>query len=198
MSTKKTNTKNDTKVTSTTVEPTPESVVEPVTEAVVEDSTVAVEPTPESVVEPVTETPDTVVELSPLEQYLNRYVIDMAPRVPLTEKLGAMNQYTLWKTIEGVLDNEDFNTFNEEWNLLLKYFLDYKDAAFSPIMVFRFAEYWEWSEDELKQLQNLINIIHLTFDPSTRAVGLKQVDFELAFNAGFNDRAKQNITQFYN
>jgi len=151
-------------------------------------------------VEPATSTSTSAtppVELGMLESYLQQYLVDMAPRVPLDVKIGATNQYTLWKTIEIVLNSPDYDSFQTDWRLILKYFNENYDKAFAPRYVFRFAEFWEWSEDDLGQLQAIINIIHLTANPDERTTGLKQVDFELVFQLPFTEIAKQNLMRFF-
>ena len=170
--------------------PVEESLQAPTEEEPVEEPAVV-----EDVVRPSVEVPEEV-SVSKLEEFLSNYLREMAPRVPMTDKLGAMNQYGLWKTLESVI-NSDSNVFRDDFKVVLKYFSDYADSSFGPRYIYRFSEYWEWSTDELDVFQKLINILLLTADPSKRAAGLKQVDLSKALGVGFTDTAKSNIGSFF-
>jgi len=134
--------------------------------------------------------------LSELNNMLKTYTEDMKPRVPVNNDAGAAKNYTLWKTLEDIINLEDNTLFKEKYKLVNKYFNDYKDGAFGPIYLFRFSEYWRWSTDELDAFHRLLNIIVLTCDPTKRQEGLKQVDLNKALSEGFTEQARQNITNF--
>lgn len=150
----------------------------------------------------VSETPEVEVEqtipehLTELNDMLLAYTVDMKPRVPVNGDEGAARNYTLWKTLEDIINLEDNALFKEKYKLVNKYFNEYKDGAFGPIYLFRFSEYWRWSTDELDAFHRLLNIIVLTCDPTKRQEGLKQVDLNKALSEGFTEQARQNITNF--
>jgi len=185
----------ETPVEESTQSPTEETPVEESTQSPKEEVETQEPAAVEGVVRPSVEVPEEVT-VSKLEEFLSNYLREMAPRVPMTNKLGAMNQYGLWKTLESVI-NSDNNVFRDDFKVVLKYFNDYADSSFGPRYIYRFSEYWEWSTDELDVFQKLINILLLTADPSKRAAGLKQVDLNKALDTGFTDVAKSNIGSFF-
>ena len=128
---------------------------------------------------------------------LDKYITDMAPGKPLDVNVGARNQYNLWKAIIYVVDTAPIEEFKKLWSILLGFFEEYKDKAFHDRYVFRFAEYWLWSEHELNGLHRILNIIKLTSNPNERAHGLKQVDLDRSLAEGFSDDARQKLVNFY-
>jgi hypothetical protein len=128
---------------------------------------------------------------------LDRYVEDMAPNKPIQDAVGARNQYNLWKAISYIAETAPSDEFKRLWQILLAYALEHTDGVFQDRYVFRFSEYWTWSEHELNGLHRILNIIKLTCDPATRADGLRQVSLDRSLTEGFSDDARQRIVMFY-
>jgi len=125
------------------------------------------------------------------------YMEKLKPGVPVNETDGARIQYNLWKTISALLESYPDSEFKRLWYILLAYFEEYKDAAMHERYIFRFAEYWSWSDTELFGFQRIINIIKLTSNPTTRSSELKKVDLDRSLEVGFSDKARQRVINFY-
>lgn len=128
---------------------------------------------------------------------LETYIATMNPSMVVTEDNGAKQQYNLFKAIHNVLENSPPDEFKKTWNIILAFFNEYKNTVFSDRYIYRFSEYWQWSEDHLTAFQRLINIIKLTCEPSTRTAGLRHVDLDRSLAVGISDNARQKVTNFY-
>lgn len=128
---------------------------------------------------------------------LEKYITDMAPGKPIANDAGARNQYNLWKAISFVVETAPVDEFKKLWNILLSFFEEHKNGVFGDRYVFRFSEYWLWSQHELNGLHRVLNIIKLTSNPAERAKGLKQVSLDRSLTEGFSDDARQKIITFY-
>lgn len=129
---------------------------------------------------------------------LDRYLTKMKPGMPVNPDEGARNQYMLWRTIQGVIENSSTEEFKKLWYIVLTYFNNYKTEAFGERYVFRFSEYWVQSEEELKAFQRILNLIILTADSKTRTKSLSQVSIPRTLEEGFSELGRQRILSFYN
>lgn len=128
---------------------------------------------------------------------LDKYLEDLKPRKPVTVDKGANIQYLFWKTLQSAIENSSQEEFKSLWTIVLAYFNLFKDEAFHERYVYRFAEYWTASEDELSAFQRLLNLIKLTADPKERALGLKQVNVEKSLELIFSEQGRQKLLNFY-
>ena len=128
---------------------------------------------------------------------LDLYVLNMHPSVVVTEDEGARHQYNLWRALIFIIDQSPQDEFKKLWNIVLAYFEHYKQTVFHDRYVFRFSEFWQWSDDHLTALQRLINIIKLTSNQETRAKGLKQVDLNRSLDTAISDIGRQKLVNFY-
>ena len=128
---------------------------------------------------------------------IETYMSYMNPGVPVKGDKGTKYQYALWKTISHILDQAPRGEFNKLWNLLLGYFNFYKEGVFNDRYIFRFAECWSWTQDELKGMNSIFNLLKLTADPATRSTGLTQVNMEKSLSVGISEEGRSRITSFY-
>lgn len=128
---------------------------------------------------------------------LDAYVDFMKPGAPVAPDRGVKQQYTLWKTILALAENAPKEQFNALWNILLAYFDNYKDGVFHDRYLFRFIDQWIWSENDLKAMQNIFNLLQLTANPAKRKEGLARVQLEKTLATGINDEGRDRINLFY-
>ena len=138
----------------------------------------------------------TLAEKTLVEQ-LETYAKQMAPGLPVQGDVGARIQYGFLRTLMSVIDNGG-EEFNNLWNIVLSYFFEHRKGVFDDYYVFRFAEYWTKTQEELNCFHRVLNLIMLSCDPKTRGQNVaKQVDFQRTLSQGFSDRARQNVLRFY-
>lgn len=128
---------------------------------------------------------------------IESYITKMSPGVPIDANQGAREQYVFWKLISSIAESTPNDEFKKIWNLLLAYFEFYKDTVFHERYIFRFSEYWTWSEDDLNAFQRVINLIKLTSNPTERTASLSHVSIDRSLAVGFSDEARQRIVSFY-
>jgi hypothetical protein len=128
---------------------------------------------------------------------LEKYLKMMRPGVPVERNVGARNQYDLWKSILFITEDAPAEDFKKTWNILLAYFEEYKEQCFHDRYIYRFAEFWIWSESELAGFQRIVNLIKLTCNISERNKNLKLVVLDKTLELGFTDNARQRVISFY-
>lgn len=128
---------------------------------------------------------------------IETYMANMAPGKPVSNEDGDKYQYQFWKTIQNLVHNAPVDEFKSLWNLLLMFVHQHKQGVFHDRYIFRFSEYWIHSVEELNGFQRILNLINLTCDPATRAVGLRQVNLDATLADGFTEEARQRILGFY-
>lgn len=128
---------------------------------------------------------------------LDLYVEKMHPDRKVSDDEGAKCQYTLWRAISFVVDQSSADEFKKLWHIVLAYFEYYKESVFHDRYIFRFSEFWQWSDDQLTAFQRLINVIKLTSNPDTRSQGLRKVDLNRSLDTGISDAGRQKLVGFY-
>lgn len=128
------------------------------------------------------------------------YIAKMKPGIPFIgkEKEGALLQYTFWKLLKYVIEGTSDTNFKKAWSLVLAYFHNDETGVFGERYVFRFAEYWNWSKDELDGFQRLVNLIRISANPETRSKIKSKVDVQRSVEKGINPDAANRIIGFYN
>lgn len=128
---------------------------------------------------------------------LEHYMVNMKPGKPVNPDEGARHQYVLWKTITGITETAPVDEFKKLWSILLGYFNQYGKGVFHDRYVFRFSEFWQYDERQLAAFQRILNLLKLTANPKTRAMGLRQVDMNRTLADGFTEEGRQRIVGFY-
>ena len=138
------------------------------------------------------------IEEEQLIKGLEKYLEAMKPGSGIRGEVGVNQQYALWKLINEIINvSQTPSQFKTLWNILLKFADEHKEGVFNMRYINRFAEHWAWSREELLGYQYIVNLIMLTANPATRAIGLRQVDIHKSLSSGFNEEARQAIIGFY-
>lgn len=138
----------------------------------------------------------TVAEKS-LCNVLETYIERMAPLKPISPEEGARAQYSLWKALSTLLENGPDNEFKKLWELILKYFDNYKDGVFGDRYIYRFSQNWTWAKTENEAYIRLLNLIKVSANPITRSMALRQVNLDATMQVGFSEMAKNRLISFY-
>lgn len=128
---------------------------------------------------------------------LESYIGAMRPGLPVTAEKGNQQQQALWFAIRNTVENSKPEDFRQLWFIILSYFHHHKNGALGPRHLFRFAESWNRSLEDLKGFQKILNIIRLTADPEERESGLKQVDIASNLQDGFTEEGRSRVVQYY-
>lgn len=125
------------------------------------------------------------------------YFEAVLPGKPVDPDAGARAQFAFWRALYTVIHSAPQEEFKPLWNLVLAYFNNHAEDIFHSRYVFRFSESWSGSAVELAAFQRLLNLIHLTANPQTRAAGLKQVDLGRSLADFFTEEDRQRLITFY-
>ena len=131
--------------------------------------------------------------INELEQYIAR----MKPGMPVDGDKGAKAQYGLWHTLRKILETMPQEEFKNLWMLVMLYFHQHREGVFHERYVFRFSEFWNWSEKDLTAFQRILNLLKLTANPATRNAALKQVNLERSLADGISEEARQRLVTLY-
>jgi hypothetical protein len=127
---------------------------------------------------------------------LDSYVDKMKPGLPIPADVGARNQYALWKLFESVIETAPETEFKKLWSVILAFFNADKTGVFGERYVYRFADQWVWSIDELNSMQRIINLVINTKTPATRALDIKRISIAKTVE-GFSEKAKERLNNYY-
>lgn len=128
---------------------------------------------------------------------IESYIETMKPGKPIANETGAKMQFKLWQLIKNIVDSSSNEEFNKLWYIILAYFLRYQKEVFGDRYVFRFSEYWIWSQNDLSGLQRIINLIKVTCDINKMADNIKLVDINRSLEHGFTPEGRQRLISFY-
>lgn len=133
--------------------------------------------------------------VSTINETFDRYIEAMKPGVPMPAKIGARNQYSIYKLLMNVCNLEV--GFKESWDTVLAVFNKHKEGALQERYVYRFAEELPGTIEEHNNFHRLLNLIILTADPATRKDKLKEVSIYKTTQDGFSELARNNLNNFY-
>ncbi len=129
---------------------------------------------------------------------MDEYIAAMAPNKAMDADTGAKWQRRLWTMVSNVLTRIPRDEFDITWNTILNYFNEHgaDNDVLGARFVFRFNHMWAHSKTDLDNLNKLLNLIRLTCNPATRAIGLKQVDLDRTL-ANVGQESRNRLLNFY-
>lgn len=131
-----------------------------------------------------------------LVEALERYVVAMTPRTPISSEVGLKNQLALWNTITRVLNEYEPSEFSKLWNILVAYFRQHKDGVFGIQYVLRFTDKWPMNRlEECTGFENMVNLLKAT--ANNRNTVTKEVSIDKSVRECFSDVARGRLIQFY-
>lgn len=128
--------------------------------------------------------------------FLDKYVVVMKPKRPVTPTEIRQNQEGLVRTIRGLLETAPSLEFNRLWNLLVAYFREYRKGAFSPLYVNRGPEEWKRAPEDYNFLVNMTNLLMATAE-NGKAAAKEHVDLEKTTKTGVSADARQRLVAYY-
>lgn len=165
----------------------------PTTESVQEAQTeVAQEAVQAPAVE--TETPAPDVFLDDIRNRLDNYVASMSGNVPQNVVTGGFQQRALLITFLHILSNQE--RAHEGLEVLLSYFVEYKNQCFNERLLHRFLSSANISAKEADQLRTLNSVFMATAEPSTRGSAIKNIGWRTVTDR-LDQASAYNLTSFY-
>lgn len=127
---------------------------------------------------------------------LASYIEEMRPKKVNPLPAALRQQQSLYSTILGICNRLE-DDFYPVWTALLAVFQEHRDGVFHERYVNRHMDNINLGTSEIAAFQNLLNLIRLTADPRSRALGLKQVDFTRTLQHALTDAARARLGNFY-
>ncbi len=131
-----------------------------------------------------------------IEANLIGYSEAMAIGKPITPEEGGKWQYSLYKTILGVLNNQNAEEFKAEMQTLLQYFFQNKDNIFNEKFIYRFPAQWPGSQTEFNLYRRVVFVLIQTANPKARAKEAGKLNLEKAAEGKTEDQKNKFINFF--
>ena len=128
---------------------------------------------------------------------MDGYMLAMRPGLPVTDDEVIVQQTTLWRLIQRVLNDENYESLEAGLGLLIKYFAEYRKTALAEVYVFRGAELLTLPPEQTQAFHAALNVLHIA-----AATGVKSVPKHADLNRSFpeqvyTDTARNNIMSFF-
>lgn len=128
---------------------------------------------------------------------LEKYIDAMSPGKRIEGKDGMMKQYSLWRAIKRVLEDDPYVEFKGLWIILLAFVKENIKGCFAHTHRYRFTEYWTRSQAELDGLNNILNLLVIGCEEGKRLHIGKEVRLSYTLLNGFKDEARKRIFSYY-
>lgn len=130
---------------------------------------------------------------------LLEYNRKMGPNAPIpSDKDGAKNNYDLYIAIKNILSTEDETLHRIGMDIINLVFKEYSTEAFNEISLSRFDDSWTKSPTSLKSYQNIVTIISMLADKSTRKDALVNIDINKIRNDKVMDFSAKEVDRIIN
>lgn len=123
------------------------------------------------------------------------YVMAMKPGKPMDAKKGAGNQIKLFRLIKLAIEG-DCGDFQTVFATVLKFFDEFKDAAFNGRYVYRFTDTMALSSTDVKSFNSLINLLTTAGPVVGRQEAVRQINFEKTL-VGINEEGQRKVMSFF-
>lgn len=128
--------------------------------------------------------------------FLDEYIRDLPYGQPITKQAAGLIQETFFYNVLSILNLPE-EEFRKQWSALLEWVLANQDKETSQVGLGRHADAWTRGKKTFNQWRRLIAVVARTADPSSRKKELKNINFNLVLEHGYNARQRQNLVSFY-
>jgi len=94
-----------------------------------------------------------------LINFLNQYVVDMAPRRPRTPEQIRKAQEGLYLKLYELVETAPVLEFDRLWRIAIMYFREYRNHCFSPLYAMRGGQEWSRSPEQFNLFTRLMNVL---------------------------------------
>lgn len=94
-----------------------------------------------------------------LINFLNTYVVDMAPRRPRTPEQIRKAQEGLYLKLYELVETSPILEFDRLWRIAIMYFREYREQCFSPMYAMRGGQEWSRAPEQFHLFTRLMNIL---------------------------------------
>ena len=128
---------------------------------------------------------------------MDGYMLAMRPGLPVSDEEVIVQQTTLWRLIQRVLNDENYESLEAGLGLLIKYFTEYRKTALAEVYVFRGAELLTLPPEQTQAFHAALNVLHIAAATGVKSVS-KHADLNRSFpEQVYSDTARNNIMSFF-
>lgn len=128
-----------------------------------------------------------------LIMYLEQYLVDMAPRKPLTSAEIVHRQQAFWKSALLPLIEQPSENFHQSFSILVGFFREYSEGAFHERYLFRGVEHFTQAKEQTDAFLALLNLIKILSKAVDRKTALRQVDLGRTFAGIYSEDARNRV-----
>ncbi len=128
---------------------------------------------------------------------LRSYIKTMKKGVIQTPQSGAAIQVNLYRTIQGVI-NDQVKDFPLTYATVLKIFDDHSNGVFGGARLFRFTEALALGPNDLQGFNRIMHLLMATAKVDTRVESAKHLDFIRSLQFGVTEEGRRRVLAFYN
>lgn len=128
---------------------------------------------------------------------MDGYMQAMKPGLPVTDDEVIQHQITLWRLIQRVLNDENYEAMAAGLDMLIAYFKEYRKTALAEIYVFRGAELLTLAAEQAQAFHAALNVLHIAAGTGVKSVQ-KHADLNRSFTEQvYSDTARNNIQAYF-
>ena len=128
---------------------------------------------------------------------MDGYMQAMKPGLPVSDDEDIQHQITLWRLIQRVLNDENYEAMAAGLDMLIAYFKEYRKTALAEIYVFRGAELLTLAAEQAQAFHAALNVLHIAAGTGVKSVQ-KHADLNRSFTEQvYSDTARNNIQAYF-
>lgn len=131
-------------------------------------------------------------------ELIKQYVDEMAPNRHIDPARGASLQVSLYRLLQGVINNESAY-FEQIFRAVLKLFEIHRNGVFHPTHSFRFVNEpnFNLSKNQAQSFMALVNMFTVTGPAKGRDLAVKTIDFDKTLRYGLTDSGRTRVLSFF-
>lgn len=131
-----------------------------------------------------------------LQRDLSNYTAQMMPAIRVPPGVGPAMQLTLYRAVMRVAGIKG-DKFTPLWTAILAYAYEHRNDLWSERYINRFISDMNIPIVDIRNFEKLRHLISMTADPQSRAVAVKNIDFQTLMRFMPNPQVQQNLLGFY-
>ena len=133
------------------------------------------------------------VDLNRIRVYLER----MAPRRPIDQKQGVIEQVALYRSIQNIINRQE-KYFSQVFSALLFLFKSEAKGALGDRLRMRFMDNISLHAGDRKAFATITQMLAILADPKSRDVAITQVNMERALENGLSAQGRSRVLNYFN
>jgi hypothetical protein len=129
-------------------------------------------------------------------RYYNNQMFEFVPNA----SVGNGQNYTLYNLLINIVNEKKYDVFKNKFDIVNLIFKELSSKGFYQPSLLRFLDKWIWGVKSLTTYSNLVTLICMLCDKSTRNKNKNKISLDKALDkktTSFTDQAIENIKKYY-